>query len=759
MYAHSNPYLVPEVRSVRIYEKIVPQRDTRRTVSPSIGINSKTAGISAKCTTGSASPFQVSLKRNKNIVNSKKPNTFERYQPIVSTTASQALRNILANAVSTSPSGADLFSKTSKLQHSQSPTALGSDQHSLARPLYRQGSRPTSAVSTKKSSAASTLIYHEPISPNDRQQTLTEEKSREQSLATANKIYKRLHGNSLTVSNESQRNVTFSESIVNGILVTRPVGLQGQQVQNIQNPRLCGGSTAAQSAFQTLGYEAPLMQNTWKNQSEGINPSHSNSVSIPRKDMVIHVYDEARNVMRDFHCKKSLLLREMKYFESCLSEKTLKADIIEIDVHCDVHVFEWLILFITKQQVQLDSKTVVSILISSSFLQMSSLEETCLEYIHAQINSIIDTCVDFKCIGQLLMGRLAKLFQPDELHHINDTHDKIKSQLYLIKIGELMQTQNGLPAISSCTACGKVYASNKHQSLQCDMAKVSIDYHGEITTRHTINGNFDLYEYIVAMYISVNSWEMVYWRIWGYLNHMTCSSCHKIFALVNFNKCQTHETETSDQKQNGSNQGEYRKHVHACCNDSSVMFMPFNIITGCKLVNHVAVVDDSTVDIYNLFQRHIDRVVWHKRGWSQLNETEKDSEAAAMLIPNMPSSESVVNLQQSVSRGSRAALELDHLFGLWPGVESDKNIRPSSSESSESGSTGSIRGSQSNQRWISASSRPNWRDSLTEHGASKVYTIKHASQHELEIKPKYIQRSDDVANMQSLMSELQLLRG
>ncbi|OAJ44189.1 hypothetical protein BDEG_27453 [Batrachochytrium dendrobatidis JEL423] len=324
MYAHSNPYLVPEVRSVRIYEKIVPQRDTRRTVSPSIGINSKTAGISAKCTTGSASPFQVSLKRNKNIVN-----------------------------ISTSPSGADLFSKTSKLQHSQSPTALGSDQHSLARPLYRQGSRPTSAVSTKKSSAASTLIYHEPISPNDRQQTLTEEKSREQSLATANKIYKRLHGNSLTVSNESQRNVTFSESIVNGILVTRPVGLQGQQVQNIQNPRLCGGSTAAQSAFQTLGYEAPLMQNTWKNQSEGINPSHSNSVSIPRKDMVIHVYDEARNVMRDFHCKKSLLLREMKYFESCLSEKTLKADIIEIDVHCDVHVFEWLILFITKQQVQL----------------------------------------------------------------------------------------------------------------------------------------------------------------------------------------------------------------------------------------------------------------------------------------------------------------------------------------------------------------------------------------------------------------------
>ena len=55
---------------------------------------------------------------------------------------------------------------------------------------------------------------------------------------------------------------------------------------------------------------------------------------------------------RDFFCKRTLLLREMKYFCAYLNEKTptMTDNYVHIDVHCDVEVFEWLINYISKHE-------------------------------------------------------------------------------------------------------------------------------------------------------------------------------------------------------------------------------------------------------------------------------------------------------------------------------------------------------------------------------------------------------------------------
>ncbi|KAJ3118450.1 hypothetical protein HDU96_001617 [Phlyctochytrium bullatum] len=123
-----------------------------------------------------------------------------------------------------------------------------------------------------------------------------------------------------------------------------------------------------------------------------------------RKDIVIHVFDENRNAKRDFFCKRHLLLREMKYFSTYLTERN-HGNQVEIDVHCDIEVFDWLMCFITRQKPTLEPRIAVSILISSNFLQMNGLEKVCLQYIHDNINEIVKVPIDMSCINKTLLSK------------------------------------------------------------------------------------------------------------------------------------------------------------------------------------------------------------------------------------------------------------------------------------------------------------------------------------------------------------------
>jgi hypothetical protein len=61
--------------------------------------------------------------------------------------------------------------------------------------------------------------------------------------------------------------------------------------------------------------------------------------------IVIHVFDENRKVNKDFTCEKELLVTHMKYFEKYLTEAT-SVDDIDISVHCDIKIFEWLMKYL-----------------------------------------------------------------------------------------------------------------------------------------------------------------------------------------------------------------------------------------------------------------------------------------------------------------------------------------------------------------------------------------------------------------------------
>ena len=62
----------------------------------------------------------------------------------------------------------------------------------------------------------------------------------------------------------------------------------------------------------------------------------------PLEDLVvIHVYDQGRGLMKDFHCQKHIMLTKMRYFDNYIKGAKSIND-LDISVHCDVFVFEWL---------------------------------------------------------------------------------------------------------------------------------------------------------------------------------------------------------------------------------------------------------------------------------------------------------------------------------------------------------------------------------------------------------------------------------
>ena len=76
----------------------------------------------------------------------------------------------------------------------------------------------------------------------------------------------------------------------------------------------------------------------------------------------------------------------------------------------------------------------VSILISSHFLEMSRLVDECLVFLHNRFNAIVKLPIDLNCVNKVLLERLAALFKDKELEHLKDRKDKLLSKIYMKRL-------------------------------------------------------------------------------------------------------------------------------------------------------------------------------------------------------------------------------------------------------------------------------------------------------------------------------------
>lgn len=54
------------------------------------------------------------------------------------------------------------------------------------------------------------------------------------------------------------------------------------------------------------------------------------------------------SVKQDFTCPRDLLVKEMKYFAEYLSADSQRWEDVDISVHCDVQIFDWLMKYVKR---------------------------------------------------------------------------------------------------------------------------------------------------------------------------------------------------------------------------------------------------------------------------------------------------------------------------------------------------------------------------------------------------------------------------
>ncbi|KFP47401.1 Uncharacterized protein KIAA1841, partial [Cathartes aura] len=318
-------------------------------------------------------------------------------------------------------------------------------------------------------------------------------------------------------------------------------------------------------------------------------------------NMVIHVCDEAKNLKEDFVCPRDLLISEMKYFAEYLSVDAQRWEEVDISVHCDVHIFDWLIRYVKRNTKDseanempiLEPSNVISILISSEFLKMDSLVEKCIHYCHKNMNAIVATPCNMNCINANLVTHIADLFTHNEVEELKDKRDKFKSKLFCKKIERLFDpeylnpdSRGNAATLYRCCLCKKLLTKETERRIPCVPGKINIDQHGNIVYVHIRDKTWEVHEYLIGLHEELKSWRDVYWRLWGTVNWLTCSRCNQSFLCTEFSHCQYHSQPVLYPGV-ASALGSTGTGVYPCCNQKVLRFDPTTLPKGCKVRDHM----------------------------------------------------------------------------------------------------------------------------------------------------------------------------
>lgn len=327
----------------------------------------------------------------------------------------------------------------------------------------------------------------------------------------------------------------------------------------------------------------------------------SNLDCLPGPNMVIHVCDESKNLKQDFTCPRDLLINEMRYFAEYLSVEAQRWEEVDISVHCDVQIFDWLMKYVKRglqdksksgteeKKPRLEPNNVISILISSDFLKMDSLVTDCIHFCHENTTAIVATPCNMNCINDKLVTRIAKLFNHNELEAIKDRKDKFKSKLFCKKIEEMFDPR--LSSLSSnastlfrCLACGKLLTADSQSKLRCVPNRMMVNHRGKVSYVHSRDHSWDVNEYLLSLREKVKSWRDVYWRLWGAVNVLHCYRCGQYFSCNELGHCNYHPM-TADFS-NVDCTATKIVGVYPCCQQKVLHFDPSSETSGCCVRDH-----------------------------------------------------------------------------------------------------------------------------------------------------------------------------
>lgn len=342
--------------------------------------------------------------------------------------------------------------------------------------------------------------------------------------------------------------------------------------------------------------------------------------SVPgKREISIRVIDDCKNLEEMFSCPYDILINRMPCFKDCLDVEPEGE--LTISVHCDIVVFRKIMDYIHSdssggKKFKFDPKYAIHLLVSADFLQMSNLVEECLNYCHRHMNSVIENNCPIGALNEDLLTRLAILFNHREVESLKDPSGQIKEKLYKILLDRLLKpesktpNQRIIPKLMKCSMCEQMFASKLQASIPCKTRKATIGPRGELIYVHKRDMTWNLDRYLEDVYQSSHSWRKIYWRIWGLINSLHCTTCSIHFACSDFTKCPYHK-ETIVFPQNDPNENCHKPGTFPCCGVKSYKFDPIDplfLFSGCAYRNHTVNATERSSDVFQDMLTYFDLI-------------------------------------------------------------------------------------------------------------------------------------------------------
>lgn len=247
-------------------------------------------------------------------------------------------------------------------------------------------------------------------------------------------------------------------------------------------------------------------------------------------------------------------------YNSCLFAIGQRLEDMDISVHCEIGIFEWLMRWVKKDlppeegeeenigALDLDPQCVIPVLVSAAFLQMDPLLQECLLFCHRYMNDILKTSTNLSCLNDSLVTRLAAMYTNAEAESIRDRKDKIQSRLYCKLIQSLCDVDpesmrghwSSLARSYRCKHCKQLVSPSVSLEVPCIPSYMRLLCDGSVVFLHERDPTWNLTEYVESLFRSLKSWRRVYWHLWGDAHFLYCTVCKRYFPANQISWCRYH---------------------------------------------------------------------------------------------------------------------------------------------------------------------------------------------------------------------------
>uniref|UniRef100_A0A182Q0T7 SANT and BTB domain-containing protein n=1 Tax=Anopheles farauti TaxID=69004 RepID=A0A182Q0T7_9DIPT len=320
-------------------------------------------------------------------------------------------------------------------------------------------------------------------------------------------------------------------------------------------------------------------------------------------EVIIHVCDEVKGSSRDFSCPQKLLITKMGYFADVTAGQRLED--MDISVHCDLQIFEWLMKWVKKESMAqdewpaLDPTNVIPILVSASFLQMEPLLLDCLSFCHARLNEVVKASANLACLNDSIITRLAAMFTNLELEVVKDKKDRIAPRLWTKLIQSLCEIEPQalrghyatLAGMFRCLKCGKFLTQTVSTYIHCLPQNIRLNRWGQLISAHVKDPSWNITNYVSSLHKELRSWRKVYWRLWGHCHFLYCSICDTHFPVCQMMWCQYHPEQPQFLGPAAEGRVAGPAGRYPCCGKQAYRYETLPGPSGCQFREHTVQVD------------------------------------------------------------------------------------------------------------------------------------------------------------------------